>query len=141
MSYLYYEFICDSWYYRGKPMVTTADHLELKMEPHNKYDNHAVAIYHMEKKVGYVPQSRSEETTEAIKNGKHIHAVCISGSDIGTPVIRVFDADNPNLVSKGTENDGCNPGATCTCLIVLAWFTFIAVMISQTISSCFRRLQ
>lgn len=141
MSYLYYEFICDSWYHRGKPTVTTADYLELKMEPKNRCDKYAVAIYHMGRKVGYVPRSRSEETTEAIKSGKRIRVVCTSGSDMGTPVMRVYDSDNPNLVSSSSKIADSNPNATISCIIALSGFAMIAVMISQTLSSCFRNMQ
>ena len=49
--------------------VDSGDLLELKPEPSNKYDPHAVKVLYDERFIGYVEQESSEEISQLIKSG------------------------------------------------------------------------
>lgn len=57
-------------YIRG---LSPGETLELRPEPTNEYDCNAVEIYHLDKKLGYIPRTFSYEIAKSIKQGYIFH--------------------------------------------------------------------
>lgn len=73
--------------------VSSGDYLELKPEPTNKYDPHAVKVLYDDRFIGYVEQDLSEEVSQLIE----------SGVDYNCEVIFCFAEWDSDITDSGRE--------------------------------------
>jgi len=59
-------------YYKGielLPSISSSDPLQLVREPDNKYDKYAIAVYHKQEKIGYLPREKNEIISKILDAG------------------------------------------------------------------------
>lgn len=81
--------------------VARGDRLTLKLEPDNKYDPKAIAIYKGEHHIGYVPRSHNRQIYEDIA-AQVEHGVCVDAAwKLGCWVVVNIKDDNEPTESTG----------------------------------------
>ena len=58
--------------------LSVGSKLDLRCEHNNPYDPNAVSIYHMNKKLGYIPQGNNQEISQLLYFGHDVFEVYVS---------------------------------------------------------------
>jgi hypothetical protein len=72
LIYLHHYYVAGLQYYDALHVwnqLSIGTELELKVEPENKYDRHAVALFLKNAKLGYLPRSENRHIAKILKAG------------------------------------------------------------------------
>lgn len=67
-------------HYRGNDLaelIKVGDKLELRQQPHNKFDENAVMVMWHDNKLGYIPKNLAKEINQKITSGRKLEASII----------------------------------------------------------------
>lgn len=64
-----YHALAQAW-----PLLAVGDRLELRAEPDNRHDRHAVRVYWQGLAIGYVPRAHNRALAEALAAGETLEA-------------------------------------------------------------------
>lgn len=56
------------------PLLREQGPLQLKREPHNAYDERAIALHFMSRRIGYVPRAENTAISQMLDRGERLHA-------------------------------------------------------------------
>lgn len=80
-------------------MLAPGQAVELRLEPKNKYDEHAVAVFAPSGvQIGYLPSERAVWIGQLLRRGHEAQAILLGVGERG-PWLRIaFDGDEPDLL-------------------------------------------
>ena len=80
--------------------------VELRPEPTNAYDPHAVAIYLNSEHIGYWPREATAEVHDAIESGSAVDAVIVAINGLMPELVMRIDEEPVEDFDEDDEDDG-----------------------------------
>lgn len=89
----------------GITLCQPGDPIELRREPRNPFDEHAVAAFGRDIQLGYVRSERAAWLAPILDRGEHVTAIFQEATDYGCAVRIAFDGEQPILPAPGKPAD------------------------------------